>query len=131
MPSALERKLNAKLLQEGLLATAGHTALDVAGFVPGAGEAADGANALWYLKEKKYFEAAISLISMAPGVGDVFGKGLKYISKVAPEAFVKKYGRVIAQHWPKVLELAAKAKKLKPYAQLMDQAVKQAMQGHQ
>lgn len=128
MPSALERKINDKLVQEGLLSTVGHTALDAAGLVPGVGEAADAANVLWYLKEKKYFEAAISAISMVPGIGDVFGKGFKYLSKVAPEAFYKQFGKVITQYWPKTLELVNKSKKLRPYARQMDQAIKQAMQ---
>ena len=35
----------------------GHGALDVVGFVPGWGEAADVANAVWYVGEAKYLDA--------------------------------------------------------------------------
>jgi uncharacterized protein len=64
----------------------GHTVLDIAGFVPGWGEAADVANAGWYLAEGKHLEAGLSLISMIPVVGDVIGKGGKVAARLGPEA---------------------------------------------
>ncbi len=57
----------------------GHTALDVAGIVPGVGEAADLANAAWYAKDGKYLDAGFAMVSMIPGVGDLIGKGGKYL----------------------------------------------------
>jgi uncharacterized protein RhaS with RHS repeats len=46
-----------------------HTALDVAGLVPGFGEIADGANALIYLAEGNKTDAALSAAAMIPLVG--------------------------------------------------------------
>jgi hypothetical protein len=54
-----------------------HAALDVAGFVPGLGEIADGLNGLIYLAEGNYLDASLSLISMIPVVGDL-SKGAKW-----------------------------------------------------
>ncbi|MCS7475926.1 LamG-like jellyroll fold domain-containing protein [Umezawaea endophytica] len=48
------------------LSTVGHTALDVAGLVPGFGEIADGVNALWYLAEGNYVDAGLSAAGMIP-----------------------------------------------------------------
>lgn len=48
----------------------GHTALDVAGFIPGLGAVADLANAAWYLAEGDKVNAALSAVSAVPGVGD-------------------------------------------------------------
>ena len=59
------------------LADAGHMALDVGGLVPGIGEAADLTNAAWYAGQGSYLNAAFSLISMIPVVGDIIGKGGK------------------------------------------------------
>ena len=74
---------------EGALATAGHLALDVGGVVGdvvGAGEFFDIPNAIWYASEGQYLNAALSLISAIPVVGDIIGKGGKlaiYLSKTA------------------------------------------------
>lgn len=54
------------------LAAIGHGALDLLGFIPGIG-AADVANGLWYAAEGNYVDAAASLFSAIPGVGDAFG----------------------------------------------------------
>lgn len=48
-----------------------HGILDVAGFIPGVGEIADGANAIIYLGEGRYLEAGISAAAMVPIVGDL------------------------------------------------------------
>lgn len=48
------------------ISTVGHTALDVAGLVPGLGEIADGINAVWYLAEGNYTDAALSAAGMIP-----------------------------------------------------------------
>lgn len=55
--------------KRSLLNRAGHTALDLAGLVPGLGEVADGANALWYLSEGDKKNAALSAAAMVPFVG--------------------------------------------------------------
>ncbi len=55
------------------LAAIGHGALDLLGFIPGIGAAADVANGLWYAAEGNYVDAAASLFSAIPGVGDAFG----------------------------------------------------------
>ena len=96
---------------EGILNTAGHIALDVGGLVagpvggavgslvaPGAGTAVGAAageaigagfdltNAIWYATEGEYLNAALSLISMIPVVGDAVGKGGRlaiYLAKAA------------------------------------------------
>ncbi len=54
-------------------AAIGHGALDLAGFIPGFGAAADVANGLWYAAEGNWGEAAASFLSAIPGVGDAFG----------------------------------------------------------
>mgnify|MGYP002589191497 CR=1 FL=1 len=55
------------------LAAIGHGALDLLGFIPGIGAAADVANGLWYAAEGNYVDAAASFLSAVPGVGDAFG----------------------------------------------------------
>jgi len=48
-----------------------HTALDVAGFIPGFGAVADVLNAGLYLAEGNYEEAAWAMAAAVPGVGDL------------------------------------------------------------
>lgn len=58
----------------------GHDVLDLLGTIPGVGFVFDGINAAWYVAEGDYFNAACSLVSALPGVGDavgVFAKGGK------------------------------------------------------
>lgn len=79
-----------------------HLALDLAGFVPVVGEAADFTNAIMYVKEGKYLFAALSLISMIPEVGDAIGKGTKalaYLAKLSPDA-----AELVIKHGPKVAD---------------------------
>jgi WXG100 family type VII secretion target len=61
-----------------------HGVLDVAGFVPGLGEIADGANAAIYLVEGRYWEAGISAAAMLPILGDL-GKAGKWGVKAGKE----------------------------------------------
>lgn len=56
------------------------------GLVPGFGEAADVANAVWYVAEAKYLDAGLSLISVIPVVGDVIGKGGKLTKRLGGDA---------------------------------------------
>ena len=54
-----------------------HAALDVAGFVPVVGAAADVANGALYLAEGNPAEAALSFVAAVPGVGDAIAIGAK------------------------------------------------------
>ena len=61
----------------------GHTILDVVGMIPVVGEIADGINALWYLAEGDYLNAALSAAALVPSAGaaatgaKLIGKGLR------------------------------------------------------
>ena len=61
----------------GIIEQTVHVLLDVVGLIPGLGEPADVTNALLYAKENKFLSAALSLISIIPGIGDIVGKGGK------------------------------------------------------
>ena len=79
-----------------------HLILDLVGFVPVLGEAADFTNVVLYIEESKYFLAALSLISMIPEIGDAVGKSAKtmaWLAKTAPDAteFVIKHGPKVAE----------------------------------
>jgi len=71
------------ILEEGKISDAGHIILDLAGlgfdFAGGQGAWFDAINALWYAAEKNYLYAGLSLISAIPFIGDVVGKGGKYL----------------------------------------------------
>ena len=57
--------------------------LDIAGFVPGVGEFADGANAVIYLAQGDQLNAALSGVSIVfPLGGDLGAKGLRVVIKV-------------------------------------------------
>ena len=56
--------------------------LDIAGLVPGIGEAADGINAAISLARGNPIEALLSLVSMIPVAGDSVGKGGKLVLKI-------------------------------------------------
>ena len=58
-----------------------HGVLDVVGLIPVVGEVADGANALIYVGEGDYVNAAISAAAMVPGAG-MAATGAKYGTKV-------------------------------------------------
>lgn len=74
-----------------------NTALDIAGLIPGVGEAADLANAALYAAKQEYLLAGLSLISAVPAIGDMIGKGGKlalWVQKTFPKASkqIAKYG---------------------------------------
>ena len=117
------------MLSEGLTtADIGHAGLDVVGLVPGIGEGADLANAIWYAKNGEYLSSALSVISMIPEIGDLVGKGTKYLSKVGRlEKLVAKYGPKIAKYWDKAKEIIQRSDKLRPYARKLDAAIKEAI----
>jgi hypothetical protein len=84
--SILQEQKNTILYKEGILSTAGHAMLSLAGFIPGVGEFFDLANTLLYLKEREYLNAALSLVSCIPVIGDIIGKGTmvaNFLSKLS------------------------------------------------
>jgi hypothetical protein len=96
-----------KYLTEINLEDIGHLALDIAGLIPGIGEAADLTNALWYSKKGQYLMAGFSIVSMIPGIGDLFGKGGKGLALLAKGG--GKLGPKAAKH------LSTVAKAIKPH----------------
>jgi uncharacterized protein RhaS with RHS repeats len=56
-----------------------HDCLDWAGFIPGLGAFADASNAIFYLFEGNYWEAAAAGFSALPAVGDAFAAGRKVV----------------------------------------------------
>ncbi|SES02080.1 intein C-terminal splicing region [Lentzea xinjiangensis] len=74
----VERKVNSIDWAE-----VGHTILDVVGMIPVVGEIADGINAVWYLAEGDYVNAALSAAALVPFAGaaatgaKLIGKGLQ------------------------------------------------------
>nr|WP_273255061.1 AHH domain-containing protein [Pseudomonas sp.] len=69
------------LAKASATAEVGHVALDAIGTVEPT-PIADTANAIWYVFEGDYKNAAFSGISVVPYVGDEVGKGLKYGGKI-------------------------------------------------
>lgn len=96
----------ANLLEKSELATEiVHFTLDVAGFIPGFGEVADGLNVAWYIKKGEWFNAAMSILSLLPLAGDIIGKGAKWLGKGSKgfAKFLGKYGDDIAKIWKKAV----------------------------
>lgn len=62
----------------------GHGALDIAGFIPGVGEAADLTNAAWYAAEGKTGQATLAAAAAVPFVG--WGAGAAKVGKWGDEA---------------------------------------------
>jgi hypothetical protein len=106
-----------RCIAEGTLSDVGHVALDVAGLVPLAGEPADLTNALWYAKKGDYLNAAFSLMSIVPELGDLVGKGAKYLGKGSKHvaAFITKHGPTISKYWDEVLKIVGKIEEWEPY----------------
>jgi hypothetical protein len=121
------------IAEESALQTAGHVALDVAGLIPGWGEPADLANALWYAEEKQYLNAALSLLSMVPEIGDAIGKGAKYLGKGSKfvAKFISKWGDDIAKYWPKIVKMIEKMEEWRPYARILDQTIQDLLAEHE
>ncbi|MBX3010474.1 MAG: WXG100 family type VII secretion target [Caldilineaceae bacterium] len=84
-----------------------HGGLDVLGFVPVIGEAADGINGLIYLAEGRKVEAGISFASMIPVVGDV-GKGGKWALKAGKELLEEGTERTVKESVESVIEHTVK-----------------------
>jgi hypothetical protein len=102
----------------------GHGALDVAGLIPGVGEAADLANAVWYTAEGDYLNAGLSLVSVIPVVGDVIGKGGKLATKLGPDAAAKVLAALEKLDIPKFLEGFKKHPELGPHIAKIEEALK-------
>ncbi len=90
------------------------TVLDLVGFIPGLGEVADLTNAGISAMRGNYLEAALSLISLIPGVGDALGKGAKYALKFADAGMARKALAALRK-----VDLAAYFDKLARHPQLM------------
>jgi hypothetical protein len=104
-------------------ADVGHGALDVAGLVPGYGEAADLANAAWYAAEGDHLSAGLSLISTIPIVGDLIGKGGKAVKKLGPKAQKVVLEAVQKLDIPKFLDRFRGHPKLAPHIDKMSEAL--------
>lgn len=75
-----------------------HGVLDVAGFIPVVGAAADVANAAIYAAEGDWGNAALSMVSAVPGVGDVAGAAGKVVKVAAKGASkAKKAGNAVSK----------------------------------
>lgn len=122
------------ITEENALQTAGHVILDIAGLIPGWGEPADLANALWYAEDEQYLNSALSLISMVPELGDAIGKGMKYLGgrggKVSHRLMVKS-SDAIAKYWPKIVKMIEGMEDWRPYAKILDQTVKDLLARYQ
>jgi len=106
--SQLRRIVREEIIREATLnEDAIGVALDLAGLIPGVGEAADAINALRYAKKGDYLMAALSLISLVPVIGDAIGKGGKlamWVTKYGGKAGVKA-GKAAVKWGPKIKEL--------------------------
>ena len=58
----------------------GHAALDLLGIIPGF-DGCDGINAVWYLIEGDYANAATSAVAVLPMLGSIIGSGIKWGAK--------------------------------------------------
>jgi hypothetical protein len=102
----------------------GHGVLDVAGLIPGIGEAADLANAAWYAYKGDYLNAGLSLLSVIPVVGDVIGKGGKLATKLGPDAAAKVLETLQKIDIHKFLQGFKNHPELGPHIAKMEQALK-------
>lgn len=84
-------------------AAIGHGALDLLGFVPGLGAAADVANGIWYAAEGNYVDAAMSFASAVPGIGDAVGSA-KMGAKAAKAGFAVADEAVSALKAPAIIK---------------------------
>ena len=73
-----------------------HTGLDAVGLIPGFGEIADGANAVYYLAEGNKTDAGLSVASMIPIAG-WFATGAKTIRNVDKAVDVAKAGEKVVE----------------------------------
>lgn len=101
----------------------GHGLLDIAGLVPGYGEAADVSNAAWYASEGRHLEAGLSLISCVPVVGDVIGKGGKLAGKLGGPVLKKLAPLLKKMDFAQSLAPFRSNKKLGPHIDKMVEAL--------
>ena len=154
MNDDLEKLYEDIYMTEGVGSDIGHVALDIAGlgadFIGGQGGWFDAANAVWYASEKNYIYAALSLISVIPIIGDIIGKGGKYLNMfeksrkvgagmykagktmksaktVGKIAKIKKSLKnpIVQKQINAVLELASRNEKLAPHVVNMKEALDQ------
>ncbi len=93
-----------------------HTTLDVVGLIPGLGEVADGLNALIYLAEGNYADAALSAAAMIPGAGAA-ATAAKYAKKTGLGKAMLKGGKKVVS---KVDNAASKVKNGLPSAKIKE-----------
>jgi len=112
--SQLRKMVREEILREETGAL--NVVLDLAGLIPGVGEAADVINALLYAKKGDYLMAALSLVSLIPVAGDAVGKGGKvavWLTKLATkEGKIGDIAKVAATQGPKVAAGIKKAQKM-------------------
>lgn len=80
-----------------------HLGMDICGLIPGVGELCDLTNVLLYCRKGEWLNAAFSLISMIPELGDIIGKGGKlalWIEKSSP-----KLAHFLATYGPKIKKI--------------------------
>lgn len=99
----------------------GHFLLDIGGLIPGIGETADLANAALYAKEGEYLMAALSAISMIPGVGDVIGKGGKMAMAMGKGG---KVAKMLKSQMPKIKKLLGGLAANPKFGKMANQMVK-------
>jgi hypothetical protein len=117
------KTLNENILTD-FISNATHFILDIVGIIPGIGEAANVANAIFYFaealalekdttktdeKNKKYFYCALSLIAVAPVGGDFVNIMTKYLTKLnvikmIPKSMINKIVNVLNQNKTKINE---------------------------
>lgn len=103
----------------------GHGALDIAGLVPGYGEAADLTNAAWYLAEDDYLAAGLSIISTIPIGGDLVGKGAKVAGKLGEPALKALSKMVQKMDFGPLLRRAAANPKIAAKIKLVEKALEE------
>lgn len=95
-----------------------HYVLDLVGLVPGPGDVADVINAALYVKEEKYFLAALSIMCLIPAVGSVFG-AIKLTTKRIPAEAV----RAIVSHQDEIRKVTRRVAVELPNSQKIQEAV--------
>jgi RHS repeat-associated protein len=105
-----------------------HTSLDVVGLVPGFGEIADGVNAVIYLAEGNYADAALSAASMIPLAGNAVAvaKMAKKVDKAVSAAKAAAAAKALdkAREIDKAAEIAKAAEKAKAVEKAQERADK-------
>ena len=96
---------------------------DLVGFIPALGEVADLLNAGISASRGNYLDAALSLVSLIPGVGDAVGKGAKYAIKFADKGMARKALAALAKvDIASFFQKISRHPQLKKYAEHLRQA---------